>query len=87
MNRDSGSAIEKPRFGAPPRPNWITSPSSSMSCVVSLVTLPSASATLGSARTSASSDSSKLGAVTPLWSVRSNADFPVMMVFAPWRAP
>ena len=56
-----------------------------MSCVASLSTLPSASATPGSCRTSARSDSSNVGAVTPLSSVRSNADLPVMTAFEPWR--
>ena len=61
----------------------MTSPSSSMSCVVSLVTLPSASATPGRARTSASRPSSKLGSLEPLPSLRSKADLPLMTAFDP----
>ena len=56
-----------------------------MSCVDSESTAPSAAATAGSACTSGSSDSSKVGSVTPLPSERSNSDFPEMTAFEPAR--
>jgi len=40
LKGDSPFAIENPRFGAPPSPNWMTFPLSSMSSVESLSTLP-----------------------------------------------
>ncbi len=79
----SGFAIEKPRFGAPPRPNWITFPSLSIRCVVSLLTLPSAFATSGSARTFGRSASSNDGVSDASDCDVSNADFPLMMASEP----
>jgi hypothetical protein len=81
LKTESPFAMEKPRFGAPPETTAF--PSSPMSCVASESTLPSASATPGSPRTSSSSDSSNDGAATPCCSVKSNADFPEMTAFDP----
>ena len=56
-----------------------------MNWVVSDETLPSACATAGSASTFGSRDSLKVGSVTPLPSLRSKADLPVMTAFEPCR--
>ena len=81
MKTESPFAIENPRFGAPPKTTAF--PSSPMNCVASESTLPSASATPGSSRTFGRSDSSSSGAVTPVWSPMSKADFPEMTAFDP----
>ncbi len=83
LNGESGFPIEKPRFGAPPKTTAL--PSSPMNWVVSESTLPSACATAGSASTFGSSDSLKVGSVTPLPSLRSKADLPVMTALEPCR--
>ena len=83
MNVESPSAIAKPRFGAPPK--TIALPSFPISDVESLSTLPSACPTPSSPRTSPRSDSGSVGSVTPLPSLRSNADLPVTTTSEPWR--
>ena len=83
LKTESPLAIEKPRFGAPPKTTAF--PSSPMNWVTSESTLPSAWATSGRARTFGSSDSSSAGAVTPVWSPMSKDDFPEMTAFEPWR--
>ncbi len=82
MKGESPFAIEKPRFGAPPK--TIALPSSPISWA-SPSTLPSAAATPESSRTSGSSDSSRVGANEPWPSERSKADLPLMTAFEPWR--
>src|SRR6476659_8467130 len=86
LNLEAPFAIEKPRFGAPPSPNWMTFPLSSISSVESLSTLPSASATPGSARTFGRRLSLSVGAASPVWSPMSNADLPLMTALDPLRA-
>ena len=63
LKTESPFAIEKPRFGAPPKTTAF--PSSPMNCVASESTLPSACATSGSSRTCGSSDSSRVGCGHP----------------------
>ncbi len=83
LNGESPSAIEKPRFGAPPK--TIALPSLPISEVESLSTLPSAVPTPSSPRTSPRSDSGSVGSLTPLPSERSNAALPVTTTSEPWR--
>ena len=84
LKRLSPFAIEKPRFGAPPK--TIALPSFPISDVESLSTLPSASPTPSSPRTSPRSDSGSVGSVTPLPSLRSNAGLPVTTTSEPWNS-
>ena len=76
-------AMEKPRFGEPPRPNWITLPSLPIRCVDSLLTLPSACATSESARTFGRRDSSNVGVSEASDCDVSNADLPLITASEP----
>ncbi len=80
LKGESPSAMLNPIAGALPT---IALPCLSIRIVVSLVTLPSACCTSGTARTVASRDSSSVGASLPLPSERSNADLPVITASEP----
>ena len=82
LNGEAPRAMLKPRLGAPPY--TIAFPSLPISCA-SPLTLPSATATAGSARTFASSPWSNVGAVTPVPSPRSKADLPLITASDPLR--